>query len=163
MRKPVLTSIQCGRWLVSCDVEATRRAYTAVAQGSAEECGCNTCQNFAVQRARVYPATTLALFDSLGIQPDREAEVSHFARLESGLHFYGGWFHFMGSIVSGADAAKQISENRWQSDLENETEDFSLGFTSMTHLVRKPFEGFPLVQLEFNANIPWVLQTEEPR
>jgi hypothetical protein len=49
---------------------------------------------------------------------NREAEVYHLTHLESGRHLYGGWFHFVGFIVSGSDAAKQVAENSWQPDLE---------------------------------------------
>ena len=85
------------------------------------------------------------------------------ARLESGRHLYGGWFHFVGSIVSGADAAEKVAENIWRPNLEESSEYFSLGFSSRLELVREPFAGLPLVQLEFTAKAPWVLATAEPR
>jgi hypothetical protein len=119
--------------------------------------------NFAAQRSEVYPGPVQGLFQGLGISQNREAEIYHLARLEPGKHLYGGWFHFVGSIVSGADAAKQISENVWQPDLEEATESFSLGFSSRLELVRKAFNGLPLVQLEFNAKVPWVLPAAEPQ
>src|SRR6267142_1334924 len=84
------------------------------------------------------------------------------ARLASGKHLYGGWFHFVGSILSGADAAKQVAENLWQPDLERISENFNLGFSSRVELARKPFVGLRLVQLEFTAEVPWVLTTPEP-
>jgi len=84
------------------------------------------------------------------------------ARLESGKHFYGGWFHFVGTILSGADAAKQIEENLWQPDLENQSEFFALGFSARSDLIREPFKGLPLVQFEFTANIPWTINADEP-
>ena len=85
------------------------------------------------------------------------------ARLESGKPLYGGWFHLVGSIFFGADAAKQVSENTCRPDLEGESENFSLGFTSRAHLVRESFKGLQLVQLEFTAQIPWILEAEEPQ
>jgi hypothetical protein len=69
----------------------------------------------------------------------------------------------VGSIISGADAAKQVSENVWRPDLESECETFSMGFTSRVHLVREPFMGLQLVQLEFTAQIPWILGAKEPK
>ncbi len=47
-------------------------------------------------------------------------------------------------------------------DLEKTNEYFSLGFSSRLELVRKSFVGLPLVQLEFMAEVPWVLATPEP-
>jgi hypothetical protein len=99
----------------------------------------------------------------LGISWDREAEVYHMARLGSGKHFYGGWFHFVGLILTGADGAKPIGESLWKPDLEKVTEDFSLGFTSRVELLKKPFEGKPIVQVEFTANLPWLVSAPEPK
>jgi hypothetical protein len=136
--------------------------YASISIGSPEECGCEPCLNFAAARAGIYPAEVLALFEKLGIVPNREAEIYHMARLSSGKHLYGGWFHLVGSILSGADAAKQVAENLWQPDLEGTSENFSLGFSSRLELVRKPFAGLPLVQLEFTAKVPWVLSSTDP-
>jgi len=48
-------------------------------------------------------------------------------------------------------------------DLEHEFENFSLGFRSRVELMHKPFKGFQLVQLEFTAQILWLLQAKEPK
>jgi hypothetical protein len=84
------------------------------------------------------------------------------ARLTSGKHLYSGRFHFVGSIVSGGEAWKEVAENLRQPDLEEADENFSLGFTSRLGLVREAFAGLPLVQLEFTAKAPWVLSSGEP-
>jgi hypothetical protein len=133
-----------------------------VAAGGPEECGCQHCLNFSAIRAQIYPPQVLALFEELGVSPNREVEAYHLARLPSGRHLYGGRFHFVGSILSGADAAKQVAENLWQPDFEEADENFSLGFSSRLSLVRKTSAGLPLVQLEFTATVPWVLPSTEP-
>jgi len=155
-------SIRFGRWQLSCDPDLTRKSYAAVAIGGPEECGCVPCLNFAAARQQIYKPDVLALFEKLGIPHDREVEIYHMARLTSGRHFYGGWFHFVGSIVSGSDAAKQIAENTWQPDLEKTSDSFSLGFSSRIELIREPFKSLPLVQLEFTAEVPWILDQAEP-
>jgi hypothetical protein len=155
-------SIRFGRWELSCDPELTRNAYAAVKIGGPEECGCDPCLNFAAARHQIYKPDVLALFQKLGISHDREVEIYRMACLGPGRHLYGGWFHFVGSIVSGADAAKQIAENTWQSDLEKTSDSFNLGFRSQTELVRPPFKNLPLVQLEFTAEAPWILDRAEP-
>jgi hypothetical protein len=104
----------------------------------------------------------LALFENLGISRNREVEVYHMARLSSGKHLYCGWFHFVGSIVSGAEAWKEVAANLRQPDFEEVNENFSLGFTSHLGLVRQAFAGLTLVQLEFTAKVAWVLATTEP-
>src|SRR6266852_2226900 len=158
-----MESIHFGRWQLSCDPESTRKAYSAVRIGGPEECGCEPCLNFVAARDQIYETDVRTLLEKLGVSPNREVEIYHMARLESGRHLYGGWFHFVGSIIFGADAAKQVSENVWQPDLESESDNFSLGFTSLVHLIRKPFNGLPLVQLEFTAQIPWILDAKEPK
>ena len=157
-----MESIRFGRWEVACDAEATRKAYAAVPIGGPEECGCEPCKNFGTARAQIYTLDVLALLEKLGISSNREVEVYHMGRLESGRHLYGGWFHFAGSILAGSDAAKQIAKNVWKPDLEGIGEYFNLGFSSRLGLVRKPFIELPLVQLEFTAKVPWVLLTPEP-
>jgi hypothetical protein len=157
-----MTEVHFGRWLLSTDREATSGAYARVPVGGPEECGCEPCQNFVVARKQIYPVEALTVFDQLGVRFDREAEVYHMARLQSGKHLYGGWFHFVGSILNGADAAKPIGENLWQPDLEKIGEDFSLGFSSRLGMVPEPFRGLPLVQVEFTANGPWVISAKEP-
>lgn len=154
--------IRFARWELSCDPESTRKAYAAVSIGGPEECGCQPCLNFAAARDQIYRPEVLALLEKLGVPPNREAEIYHMARLKSGRHLYGGWFHFVGSIISGADAAKQVAENIWQPDLAEASEYFSLGFSSRLGLVRESFRGIPLVQLEFTAQVPWVLAIGEP-
>jgi hypothetical protein len=155
-------TIRFGRWEVLCDSEATKIAYAAVAVGGPEECGCEHCQNFAAARAQIYTPSVLAIFQKLSIPSNRETEIYHLGRLESGRHLYGGWFHFVGSIQSGSDAAKQIAKNAWQPDLEEVDKHFSLVFSSHLALVRASFRGFPLVQLGFSAEVSWIISAPEP-
>jgi hypothetical protein len=157
-----LESFRFGRWDINYDAESTRKAYASVTTGGPEECGCQPCLNFVAARAQIYPAQVLTLFEKLGISPSREVEVYHMARLSSCKHLYGGWFHFVGSILSGSEAWKEVAENLRQPDFEEVNENFSLGFTSRLGLVREAFAGSPLVQLEFAAKVPWVLPSTEP-
>ena len=87
-----LRSIEYGRWVIGSDPDATRIAYAELTRGSPEECGCDPCLNFAAQRNKIYSPRALALFELLAIQPDREAEIYHMTRLESGKHLYGAGF-----------------------------------------------------------------------
>lgn len=154
--------VKFGRWSLESDTETTKEKYAALTTGAPESCPCVPCRNFSAQRSEVYPAQVLDLFNTLGIAANREAEVYHMARLKSGKHLYGGLFHFVGSILDGRDAAKQVAENIWQPDLETISDRFRLGFTSRVGLVPKPFEGLQLVQLEFNTELPWILESSEP-
>jgi hypothetical protein len=150
--------VEFGRWRLRCDPEATRRAYAGVPVGAPESCGCTPCRNFAAAREWAYPAEALALFESLGISPDREAEVYHLARVSPGWHKYGGVLHLVGAMEAGEDALRPDGAV----DLEAVDGRFSLGFTAQAALVPPSFEGLPLVQLEFLADVPWVLAEPEP-
>ena len=105
-----MQSIHFGRWQLSCDPESTRKAYAAAPIGGPEECGCQPCLNFVAARDQICEPDVRAVLEKLGFSHNREVEIYHMARLETGRHLYGGWFHFVGSIISGADAAEKISE-----------------------------------------------------
>lgn len=84
------------------------------------------------------------------------------ARLDSHRHLYSGWFHFVGSIISGSDVDRQDTANGAAFEWEEIGKDFRLGFRSKAELVRQPFTGLPLAQLEFTVEVPWVVTTTEP-
>ena len=104
----------------------------------------------------------LRLLETLGIAVDRETEVYHNCCMEPGLHHYGGWFHFIDTIVTGADAARTIAPNVRTFDLETATDRFKIGFTTRVGLLNPLFHGQPVVQIEFQAIVPWVLLKPEP-
>jgi hypothetical protein len=87
-----------GLWQFTCDVAATVQAYRRTPRGGSDTCSCNTCRNFSAARMRVYPPDLIALLESLGIDPRKDGEVYHNARLAPDQHDYGGWFHFVGDL-----------------------------------------------------------------
>jgi hypothetical protein len=64
------------------------------------------------------------------------------------------------------DTCKQIGMSKdgpvWGFDLENVGSEFQIGFTRRIALLKGPFQGHPVVQLEFQATVPWLLTEEEP-
>src|SRR5712691_11902935 len=87
-----------GQWQFECDPEATRVAYSRVDRGGAESCSCNGCRNFVVARNRVFPTTFLDFLATLGVDPLKDGEAYHNARLAPGRHDYGGSFHFVSQL-----------------------------------------------------------------
>ena len=85
-------------------------------------------------------------------------------RSASGLHHYGGWFHFVGTIESGANAWRPIADGSTArtADFDPLSEILSVGLHTDVALVREPFAGLPLIQLEISAELPWVIAAEEP-
>ena len=94
------------------------------------------------------------LLDEFGIDVLNPAELVHYSRDESGLHLVGGWYHFIGRICSGEDCNV--------SDLDSLAGGAQVGFTRCAQFVRRGFEGFDIVQLEFLVKIPWRLFEPEP-
>jgi hypothetical protein len=91
----------------------------------------------------------VSLFGELGINYERDAEIYHTARMESGLHLYGGWFHFIGSISKQPEGPAKVDEH------------FTIDFLLDRALAAKSFENQPLVQVEITAEVPWVLKDEK--
>jgi hypothetical protein len=153
--------LNIGRWNLRCDRKATQAAYSGVHQGSPESCSCKHCLNFVSARNLAYPPEALAIFEQLGIDSRKESEIWHTYRDESGVHHYGGFFHFIGSIESGADA-KQITSGVSTFDLESIGEYFEFGFTSDAQLIPESFVDQRVTQLEFQTKVPWMLEMPEP-
>ena len=150
------------RWSFSADLEATRLAHSAITAGSPERCGCLYCRNFAAARSTVYPPEALALFETLGIRSDREAEIWEGGPVDEGRFFYAGWFHFVGESLAGKDATVMVTETSGTWDLEDLADGFAIGITSDVQLVREPMTKLPLLQLEWQAHVPWVLSEPHP-
>lgn len=140
-----------GRWKYTVDREATAQAYHRMPHGAADDCGCVNCRNFTAARAAVFPAEFRALADQLGIDLFKDAEVYRNAKLESGLHDYGGWFHFVGTLDETGDFPPVV---------------FAPGFSSWMCQAYAPrlsaLDGMQVVQLEFQAEcVPWLLDEPE--
>ena len=141
-----------GQWKYSAYREATINAYRQTKSGGVDICNCATCRNFRVAREHVFPEGFLRLLDELGIDPLKDGEVYHNARLSPGRHDYGGWYHFIGALDEPGDfPVVQLGD----------------GFTAWMCRASAPrlasLENAPTVQLEFHAEqVPWLLNEPEP-
>ena len=153
---------QLGPWTLCLDVAVTRRAYRLIEVGSPELCGCEPCLNFAANRERNFPAEIVDFLDAAGIPIDREAEVFHNARLSSGLHSYGGWFHFVGEIASGPSVCQGRDGQSTVINLHDFESGARAGPSTKTALVHEAFGQSQVLQLEFAATIPWIIDADEP-
>ena len=143
-------------WIFQVDSNLTRQTHANAETGSSEGCPCGQCKNYRNQKETVFPDEILHLFSNLGIDHLKECEVYEIERLDNGLHRYGGWFHFAGRIKAGNDCKKQIAENSWLVDLSQINDSFKIGFTSGNDLSFFDRET-PLVQVEFETNVRWVI------
>jgi hypothetical protein len=143
-----MTQITYRDWVFDCDVESTRWAYQSHTAGGLETCECAGCKNFLAQRDSVFPSELMKFFAEVGVNYKRDAEIYHITRLESGLHQYGGWFHFVGYIVKQPIGPANLDH-------------FTVDFVPDRALAAKAFENQPLVQVEITAEIPWALSEKE--
>src|SRR5262245_57758370 len=138
-------------WEILYDRAATRAAYSRITAGGAERCNCAPCRNWVLSRHELLPVKFKELLDRLGIPIERDAEVYHNARLESGLHSYGGWYHFVGTVVRGErERLPPLS-----------LPPLAVGFCSRAALVPEEFRDHPVVQLEFHADVHWLSDVPE--
>lgn len=146
-----MQSLELPNWNILFDREATVAAYARIPRGGAESCRCDPCRNWVESRGQILPRELRDLLERLGIPPDRDAEVYHDGRLDSGLHSYGGWYHFVGRVVRGEREDAPLLEFGF----------FRVFFHSSPGLVPEAFAGQPVVQLEFMAEVPWLSRIAE--
>jgi len=152
------THVSYRYWELYADKELTAQTYLKLEHSSAESCGCDYCKNFIEQREQIFPDEIKELFSKLGIDYQKEIEVSEFAKLENGLHYYSGWFHFKGDFI-GKDCTVLLQNGGHTFDLTKITDDFSIGFrydNALTPIKNK--NG--VVQIEFDCHLPWILPNE---
>ena len=151
--------LQVATWQIECDPQATRAAYESFPPGT--ECSCDQCRNFNAAAGSTFPPEFIALASSLGVDPSKPAELMHWCREPSGLYLTGGWFHFIGSIISGADS-HQHPDGTGTVSYEALAPGVEVGLTRHNALVPATFSGLAVCQLEFQTRVPWVLAGVEP-
>jgi hypothetical protein len=146
-----MTEARVGDQTVRYDREATVAIYGSLEHGFAEKCGCMFCKNFAIQRDVVYPASFRVLLEQLGIDPNKEAEAFEYGPVEDGpvedgCHLYGGWFYFVGEMVTAGEVNRNAPDSHR----------FEYYFTSVGPDA-PAFRGGPRLTIEFETHVKWVL------
>jgi len=138
-------------WKYRADRDATILAYGRIERGGADTCDCAGCRNFRAARDDCFPPEFIALLAQLGIDPRKDAEVYHNARIAPGCHDYGGWYHFIGTIDDiGESPSVQLGPG------------FSVWMRPASAPRLRSLEGKQVVQLEFHAEaVPWRLDEIE--
>lgn len=155
------TVMDVSPWRIYYDKNATQKAYDGIDQGCSEECGCDHCQNFIEMRQSVYPKKVLNIFQDMGIDYNKESEVFHLYRTTQGLHDYGGWFLFIGSVEC-IDSIQKNEDERLTHYVEV-GQNFSWSFSNNEDTPHhKVFNGSQLALVHFSVKVPWVIKAEEP-
>jgi hypothetical protein len=148
-----MKEIRIKDWLLKVNVEQTARIYAQLPTFT-ESCGCLYCRNY-TEVATHFSMELHSFFQSLGIDPTKcSGEIMEFCRLENGMHLYGGWYHLVGEIMDGPDC--MVPPGNWGKINLIKIDTFEMGFTNKLQLVSSHFPE-SVVQLEFQAEIPWVL------
>ena len=103
----------------------------------------------------------IQLFESLGVDVRRAAEVFGICCEDKTEFSYGGFYHIVGKIESQKESLYfQVSEKVWKQNPEmvvSVTDKFSIWFTEECSLVPDRFPEQRL-QMEISFDIQWVLE-----
>ncbi len=151
-----MTKIVFKDWKFEVDKNLTEYNYENLKFGGADSCDCKDCKNYVQYRENIFPEEVKLLFNSLGIDYKKDVEILSYESLPNDLHHVGGWFVFIGKMLSGNDCSKCLPSGGSTLDLFELTSNFSIGFTNK--ISYSYFEkNLDLVQVEFQTNIPWVI------
>lgn len=172
--------IQFRDWKLRADSYQTELAYKSIV-GATRSCECQWCANFVAARENVYPSEVIAALTDLGIDHTKEADLYQQAiDTEHETIFYRWWFYCIGHIEEGSQAWEFLEHQPdevlpltfWDKHLEELRESpryFGVGFSdsarrraSEEQFVPNELKAYSLVQVEFNAEVPWVLTTPFP-
>ena len=143
-------------WTFEVDKELTEKTYNNTPNGGADTCVCNDCKNYVAYREKVFPKEILAFFNEVGIDFRKEVEITTWQVRSNGLYHIGGWFHFKGILLTGKNYRVPFSPTGYTYDLTFIADNFSIGFAPGNDLTFFE-ENNGLVQVEFDTNIPWVI------
>ena len=142
-------------WTVFHDREATREFYNGH-HLITDDCDCLYCRNY-LRAIPELPKELLALLDRFGIDPRKEAEVYQCMKNEDGRHLYGASYHLVGELMVDEDYIASEDDLYKRDGLYLLFKDYCIRFSSDVVLVPESFPR-PVIQLEFQVTIPWVVK-----
>jgi hypothetical protein len=151
----VITRI--GRWEIDHDPVQTAACYAEHMESN--PCECSDCRNFRAAADIAFPQEFREFASSIGIDISKPAELCHYGSAGEPCPT-SGWFHLVGMLRSGQDAWTETSPNTSLLDSEPAFGLKGIGFTTKIALLPDSFKDYPIVQLEFETVVPWVLEEE---
>ncbi len=151
-----------GRYSVEIDVNKTKQFYEK-ARLISQDCSCDGCQNYELA-FEYLPDSVKTFFDTLGVDYKRACECYVNTKNSDGTLLYGGFYHICGTVLSGSSAWVEKNNNSsfWDENLTYKIDDgFQVSFQNVVYALEEGFPD-PVIQLEFLAIIPWVLNRECP-
>ena len=125
-----------GSYKADIDVEKTRHFYKN-AESVSKRCSCDGCTNF-----------------------EEVCECYVNITNDNGTLLYGGFYHVCGTLLDGESAWKKINDSTayWDDGAAvSVSPNFRVSFQEDISLLETGFP-LPVIQLEFSASIPWVLE-----
>ena len=126
-------------WSLQVNSSATAAAYSKLASGEAECCGCLDCRNWIESREDSLPPTFVAFLQELGVDRRKETEVSEYegGAIDPNMNLYSGEFLFHGRVLSGPDCYQPHSDGKGAA------------------VVLSPFEG---IRVGLSSNTKWAMR-----
>lgn len=143
----MMIEMHSGDQTIRYDREATAEIYETMNNGWAEDCGCVGCRNLIAQRDLIYPVAFRELLKLIGVDSNKEAEAVADGPLDNGLHHYGGWFYFVGEMVTVGEGLVVVSD----------APHFGYFFFRHGRMGPKEFRNVPYLGIEFVAHFKSVL------
>ena len=154
----VTTIVNFHEWKFRAEVNETQKAYSSDLLKGAEACICSYCRNLVAQREKEYPLELCAFLEAVGVNPFKEAEVWSVPSNKDGLCFSVGYWYFIAEVEEEGDSEFKIDPNK-----ERENGEWHLAITpGATTWMCKALPESPIVQIEYNVDLPWVLNEAPP-
>lgn len=148
-----------GQYKVDINIEKTRYFYNN-AQLVSDGCTCDGCENFE-KAVSLLPKTVTAFFAALGIDMRKICESYVNCVNNDETLLYGGFYHVCGTVSGGSDSCAPAASDGEDDLTFPVSDDMHISFRESCDLLEKGFP-LPVIQLEISANIPWVLEKENP-
>ena len=143
-----------GPYTVDIDTQKTQQIYQKLPPIT-ERCHCDGCLNFE-KAVDTLPTSVHAFFDTLGVDLKRITECYVYCKNADNSLRYGGFCHVCGTLVKVNHALATETAAHPTYHLQN---DFHVSFHKDCIMVEAPFEN-PILQIELEATIMWVLDKE---
>lgn len=154
----MLTQVKLRDWVLQIDTERTVEVYSK-RPSLTDKCNCLGCRNYMAAISQL-PPRAQETFALLGIDPSKAGEVYPVEVNADGTHLYNGRYFFVGQILVSPETTGHFSHIGSQITMSKLSSDFSIGLTANALYPPKSFPQ-PLLQLEFNCHVPWVI-AEQP-
>lgn len=142
-------------WTIDADPARTRAAYLRWRQEGTYCCDCAYCRNFEAARSHIYSSELLRSLAKLGVAPPlKETEVYELGEVEPERRLYGGWFPVVGQLLAGPEG--HSPRNLDEEPIRNTLEIISVSAGGV--MLPEAFRAEPVVDINFLAVVPWVLE-----